>query len=117
MSDPTHQSVAPDDGWTEVGVSDEFPEGAGWPVSACGTTIAIIRFEGRLFGLHDQCTHGAAQLSSGWVEEGWVECPLHQGRFELATGKPLCVPVTEAVRCYEIHETDGRVWVRCRPGT
>jgi len=47
MSDPTHQSAAPDDGWTEVGVSDEFPEGAGWPVSACGTTIAIIRFEGR----------------------------------------------------------------------
>jgi nitrite reductase/ring-hydroxylating ferredoxin subunit len=117
MSDPTHQSVAPDDDWTEVGVSDEFPEGSGWPVSACGTTIAIIRFEGRLFGLHDQCTHGAAQLSSGWVEDGWVECPLHQGRFELATGKPLCEPVTEAVRCYETQETDGRVWVRCRPGT
>ncbi|NBS97065.1 MAG: hypothetical protein EBT08_13115, partial [Betaproteobacteria bacterium] len=70
MSDPIPQSVAPDNGWTEVGASDEFPERSGWPVAACGTTIAVIRFEGRLFGLHDLCTHGAAQLSSGWVEDG-----------------------------------------------
>jgi len=38
-------------------------------------------------------------MTTRWVEDRWVECPLHQGRFELATGKPLCEPVTDAVRC------------------
>jgi anthranilate 1,2-dioxygenase ferredoxin subunit len=110
---PLQDSAAPDEGWIEVGSSDDFAEGSGWPVAACGTTVAVIRFEGRLYGLHDLCTHGAAQLSTGWVEDGWVECPLHQGRFELATGRPLCEPVTEAVRRYEVREHADRVWVRC----
>ncbi len=86
--------TSPDDARIDVGPSEDFAEGAGWPVQVGGATVAVIRFHGKLYGLHDRCTHGNAQLSVGWVDEGWVECPLHQGRFELATGKPLCDPVT-----------------------
>ena len=108
---PLQDSAAPDEGWIEVGSSDDFAEGSGWPVAACGTTVAVIRFEGRLYGLHDLCTHGAAQLSTGWVEDGWVECPLHQGRFDVRDGRPLCDPATAPVRVYPVRVEAGRVFI------
>lgn len=109
--------LPPHEGWTDVGSSEDFSEGSGWPVEACGTTVAVFVFDGHFYGLSDRCTHGAAHLSAGWVEDGWVECPLHQGRFELASGKPLCEPITEAALCYDVREHEGRVWVRCRAGS
>jgi anthranilate 1,2-dioxygenase ferredoxin subunit len=102
--------------WQRVGSSDDFIESEPWPVVlSCGQRVAIVRFEGKVFGVADQCTHGDARLSEGWAEDGWIECPLHQGRFSLIDGKPLCEPVTEAVRCFAVREQDGGVWVEGQP--
>jgi nitrite reductase/ring-hydroxylating ferredoxin subunit len=98
--------------WEQVGASEDFVESEPWPVVlTCGQRVVIVRFEGKVFGLSDQCTHGDARLSEGWAEDGWIECPLHQGRFSLVDGRPLCEPVTEPVRCFAVREQDGAVWV------
>ncbi len=103
--EPEHES-----GWEPIGPSEDFIEAEPWPVPLKGKPVMIIRFAGRLYGLSDRCTHGEARLSDGWVEDGWVECPLHQGRFALEDGRPLCEPVTEGVRCVRVIERDGQVW-------
>lgn len=96
--------------WHDVGGADEFEDGCPAAVIADGHAIAIFRVETELFALHDLCTHGAARLSEGFVENGCVECPLHQGLFDLRSGAVRSAPLTEAVRSYPLRVTDaGRV--------
>lgn len=78
---------------------------------ALGTPLAIFCKDGRFFALHDLCTHGQARLSEGFVEDGCIECPLHQGLFDIETGAPRSAPVTVAVRRFEVRENDGQLEV------
>lgn len=101
--------------WYDVGVADDFPDGVSWPVVAGGVEIAVFRIGDELFGLRDLCSHGAARLSDGYVEEGCVECPLHQGLFDIRTGQHKCAPLTAPVRAYPVRVVDGRVQVAVSP--
>jgi anthranilate 1,2-dioxygenase ferredoxin subunit len=108
MSDPVTQ---PDAVWHDVGEPDDFPDQSAWPVRVADTDVAVFRLGEALHALHDRCTHGNARLSDGYVEDGCVECPLHQGLFHIASGAPRCAPVTEAVRCFPVRVVAGRVQV------
>lgn len=97
--------------WHDVGEPDDFPDGAVWPVVVGGLPVAVFREVEGLYALYDLCTHGAAKLSDGYVEDGCVECPLHQGTFDIRTGAPCKAPVTEAVRTFPVRVVAGRVEV------
>ena len=51
--------------------------------------------------------HGLARPCGGYVERREIECPLHQGKFDVRDGRPACAPVTEALRSYPV-KVDGR---------
>ena len=98
-------------GWQAV--ADEGAVGAD---EAIGVTvgalqIAIVRSGDALHAVDNVCTHQYALLSDGYVEDGCIECPLHQGRFELTTGKAMCAPVTAPVRVYPVKVEGGKVFV------
>ena len=82
-----------------------------------GTTLAGLMREHDvdpapyLHAVHDICTHQYAHLSDGYVEDGCIECPLHQGRFNLTTGAAECAPVTEPIKVYPLKVEGGRVMV------
>lgn len=97
--------------WTDIGAVEDFSEEEPVAVEAGGMQLAIFRLEDQLFALHDLCTHGVARLSEGYVEDGCVECPLHQGLFDIRTGAAKCAPVTEAVRSFPLRIHEGRVQV------
>ena len=42
----------------------------------------------------DRCPHMAAPLSIGDLDGCVVACPLHEGRFDLASGDPVQLPTT-----------------------
>ena len=42
----------------------------------------------------DRCPHMSAPLSIGELDGCVVACPLHLGRFDLATGEPVQMPTT-----------------------
>ena len=46
----------------------------------------------------DRCPHMAAPLSIGELDGCVVACPLHSGRFDLATGDPVQMPTTGGLR-------------------
>ena len=98
--------------WHDIGPSDDFQEEAAWPVQVAGRSIAIFRLGGEVFALDDRCTHGQARLSEGFIEDGCIECPLHQGRFDIRSGQPQCPPVTQRVPTYATREHASRVWVQ-----
>lgn len=98
-------------GWSDAGAADDVWDGAGIEAQAGGRTVALFRSGEQVYATDPLCTHGKARLCDGFVEGTSVECPLHQGRFDLADGRPLCDPVTEALRTYPVRIEGGRVWV------
>ncbi len=55
------------------------------------------------------CTHEDERLEDGIVIDNVIECPLHQGRFDLRTGEALSAPVCVNLRTYPVRIEDGRV--------
>ncbi|MBB2930310.1 MULTISPECIES: anthranilate 1,2-dioxygenase ferredoxin subunit AndAb [Paraburkholderia] len=97
--------------WQAIGTLDDFTEGEPAAVVAGNRQIAIFRLGDEVFALNDLCSHGHARLSDGYVEDGCVECPLHQGLIDIRSGAPRCAPVTEPVRAFPIRIVDSRVEV------
>jgi nitrite reductase/ring-hydroxylating ferredoxin subunit len=47
-----------------------------------------------LVAVADRCPHMSAPLSIGTLDGCVVQCPLHEGRFDLASGNPVQMPTT-----------------------
>jgi naphthalene 1,2-dioxygenase system ferredoxin subunit len=67
-----------------------------------GREIALYLVDGTPYATDNLCTHGNARLSEGFVLGECVECPMHQGQFDIRSGQPLCAPVTEPLRTYPV---------------
>lgn len=59
------------------------------------------------FGL--KAVHADCDLSSGFVEDGTIECPCHGSEFDLRSGEVLDPPATEPIRTYPVHESAGEI--------
>jgi len=95
--------------WSDAASVQDVADGECIGVRVNGTPIVLVREGDKVHALHDLCTHGAARLSDGFVENGCIECPLHQGLFDLATGAPRSAPITEAVKTYPVRIVAGRI--------
>ncbi|MEQ8651623.1 MAG: non-heme iron oxygenase ferredoxin subunit [Kiloniellales bacterium] len=76
-----------------------------------GKCIAVFNLDGEYFATGGICTHEHAFLSEGYVDGETVECPLHQGLFNIRTGQALSPPVTEGLRTYKTKVEAGQVYV------
>lgn len=75
---------------------------------------AIYHTGSGFYATADLCTHGGASLSDGLVMGDVIECPLHQGRFHIPTGKPLTPPACRKLRTYPVRVVDGDIFVELR---
>ncbi len=76
-------------------------------------TFAVYRLaDGRVRATDGLCTHAQVHLCTGLVANGQIECPKHNGRFDIETGAPLSRPVTTALRVHETRELNGRIEMR-----
>ncbi|WP_042337260.1 non-heme iron oxygenase ferredoxin subunit [Paraburkholderia ferrariae] len=76
-----------------------------------GRDVALYAVDDEIFATHNQCTHGNARLSDGFLLGDEIECPLHQGRFSVRDGAALCAPLQHCVQTYPVKIEAGRVYV------
>ena len=102
--------------WLDLAAADSVPDGDIVAVDSgltAGREIALVRLGAEVFAIDATCTHGSANLCGGFVEEdGSIECPLHQGRFDVRSGRALCAPLTQDLAVHAVRVEDGRVLVR-----
>ncbi|WP_295639084.1 non-heme iron oxygenase ferredoxin subunit [uncultured Methylibium sp.] len=99
--------------WHDAGPADAVPDGEVVGCQLAGRQIALARLGSECFAFDAWCTHGQAALTDGFVEaDGSIECPLHQGRFDIRSGKALCEPLEQHLQTFALKIEDGRVWVR-----
>ena len=99
--------------WVPLDLGDvtTIPEGVPTRAKAGPNSLVLVRVGSTTHALHDTCAHAGGPLSEGRIVDGCIECPLHQGRFDLATGAPKAPPVTEPVRVYPVKTENGKVYV------
>lgn len=73
---------------------DELPAGSLRRVSHGDLDILLAHTSVGIVATDDRCPHMSAPLSIGELEGCVVACPLHEGRFDLATGEPVQMPTT-----------------------
>ncbi|MBJ7553419.1 non-heme iron oxygenase ferredoxin subunit [Marinomonas spartinae] len=97
--------------WIEIINIDDIPEEDVIGVNVSGHNIALYKVEGEVFATDNICTHGHALLSDGFLEDGEIECPLHQGRFCIKSGKAMSEPLTEDIKTYATKTEGNQVFV------
>jgi nitrite reductase/ring-hydroxylating ferredoxin subunit len=72
----------------------ELPEGSMRRVTVGELDVLLAHTERGLFATDDRCPHMSAPLSIGELDGCIVQCPLHEGRFDLASGDTAQMPTT-----------------------
>ena len=98
--------------WIDAAARADVPEGDVMAVQLGGKEIALYEVEGKVYATDNICTHGHARLSDGFLEGKEIECPLHQGKFDICTGQALCAPLTENIKTYAVRIENMRVMLR-----
>ena len=79
-------------------------------------TFAVYRTaDTRYFATDGLCTHGRVHLSGGFVDGTTIECPKHNGRFDITTGAAKATPALVALGCYPARVVDGVVQIAVLP--
>jgi 3-phenylpropionate/trans-cinnamate dioxygenase ferredoxin component len=72
----------------------DLPPGAMRRVSRGDVDVLFAHTDRGIVATDDRCPHMAAPLSIGELDGCIVACPLHEGRFDLASGDPVRMPTT-----------------------
>lgn len=75
-------------------------------------TFAVYNTDAGFFATDGMCTHETQHLEDGLVIDDVIECPLHQGRFHIPTGKALSAPVCVDLKTYPCEVREGDVYIQ-----
>jgi MocE subfamily Rieske [2Fe-2S] domain protein len=106
-------AVAPDEeGWIEVCAAADLRASDVIRFDHGRRTFALYRdAEGVLYATDGVCTHANTHLSGGLVIGKRIECPKHNGRFNLKDGSPARPPVCRGLATYPLEERRGRLFL------
>ena len=109
----TYSQVNPDsDGWVEVCAAADLGNEDVIRFDYVKKTFALYRDEsGKLYATDGICTHGNTHLGEGLVKGKIIECPKHNGRFNLEDGSPARAPICRGLATYPIEDRGGRLWL------
>jgi Na+-transporting NADH:ubiquinone oxidoreductase subunit F len=108
----TTTATAGADGWIDVCDISRLAKDDVVRFDHAKRTYALYQTaNGRLYATDGICTHGNTHLSGGLVKGNIIECPKHNGRFDITDGAPKRAPVCVALRTYPIEIRDGRLFI------
>jgi 3-phenylpropionate/trans-cinnamate dioxygenase ferredoxin subunit len=95
--------------WVEVCKVDDLPKGGVKTFTLNGVRIALCRVEsGEFYAVEDVCTHDDGALGEGELVGYAIECPRHGARFDVRTGRVLCLPAVVPIKTFAV-QVEGDV--------
>ena len=86
--------------WVKLCPVDHVPDDDVVEVSCDGKLYCAYRIAGQHYVTDGLCTHQVARLAKGYVLDDIIECPMHNGRFHIPTGRVEGPPACEPLRTY-----------------
>jgi 3-phenylpropionate/trans-cinnamate dioxygenase ferredoxin subunit len=97
--------------FVRVASRSEIPPGGKKLVEVDGRAIAVFDVGGEFYAIDDVCTHDGGPLAEGDLEGYEIRCPRHGARFDVRTGKALCLPAFEPVATHNVEVRGNDVYV------
>ena len=102
-----------EDDWVDACAADDIDVEDVIRFDHAGRTYAIYRTaDAEYHATAGLCTHEQVHLADGLVMDGIIECPKHNGRFEISTGAAKGAPVCIDLATYPVKIEAGRVKLR-----
>jgi 3-phenylpropionate/trans-cinnamate dioxygenase ferredoxin subunit len=103
--------------WILVPKAGQLAVGAMTALSSAGQHIVVYRTAAGFYASERRCTHQGADLMRGYFDQDVIECPVHQGRFNVTTGAALSAPASRPLKTYPVQVLDGEVYVAVEPAS
>ncbi|MEO1192765.1 MAG: non-heme iron oxygenase ferredoxin subunit [Pseudomonadota bacterium] len=97
--------------WHRVCPASSIDEEDVVPFDHEGHSYAVYNTPKGYFATDGFCTHEEEDLTEGLVVGTTIECPLHQGRFDIPSGKALSPPVCVNLKTYPVKLDGGDVYI------
>jgi 3-phenylpropionate/trans-cinnamate dioxygenase ferredoxin subunit len=75
-------------------------------------TYAVYRYADKVYATDGLCTHEQVHLCDGLVMEHVIECPKHNGRFDIRDGRALGAPVCVNLKTYPAKVEGGNILIQ-----
>ncbi len=95
--------------FTRVARVEELPPGAKHVAEINGKAVLLCNSNGKVFAISNICSHAEEKLDCGRMGNGWIACPIHGARFDLATGKAKNPPAKQPIAVYAVRLEEG--WI------
>ena len=97
--------------WIKACNLDEVPEGQLFGFHFNDKKILFANQKGKIFATDLICTHAEADLSTGFLSDEGVRCPLHLSVFNLQDGNPQNPPAEIPLKTYNVKIQQNEVYV------
>jgi 3-phenylpropionate/trans-cinnamate dioxygenase ferredoxin subunit len=98
----------------KVATLDEIPPGGRKSLVFDDRAVLLLRVGDEFFAVEDVCSHDGQPLTDGPLEGTAIECPRHGARFDVRTGRPLCMPAVEPIATYEVKVVGNDIFLQDR---
>jgi 3-phenylpropionate/trans-cinnamate dioxygenase ferredoxin component len=75
-------------------------------------TYCVYKLEDGFFATDGICTHEAVHLEDGLVIDGEIECPMHQGVFDIKSGEAMSPPACDDLKTYLVKVENDQVYIK-----
>ena len=75
-------------------------------------TYCVYKLEDGYYATDGLCTHETVHLEDGLVMDDEIECPMHQGIFNIKTGEVIQDPPCEALKTYPLKIEEEKIYIK-----
>jgi len=101
-----------DDNWVLVGTTDNIEVEDIIRFDHNDKTFCVYKLEDGFYATDGICTHEAVHLEDGLVMDNEIECPMHQGVFDIKTGEAISPPACDDLKTYPVKVEDNNIYIQ-----
>ena len=101
-----------DNNWILVGTTDNVEVEDIIRFDHNDKTFCVYKLEDGFYATDGICTHEAVHLEDGLVMDNEIECPMHQGVFDIKTGKAVSPPACDDLKTYPVKVEDNNIYIQ-----
>ncbi|MBX9696006.1 MAG: non-heme iron oxygenase ferredoxin subunit [Cyanobacteria bacterium] len=99
------------DQFQKIANVSEVPDGQARIFEHGDESIALCNVSGHFYAVANRCSHDDGPLGEGELIDSQIECPRHGARFDLETGKALCLPAVTPIPVWRVEVRGEEVWI------
>ncbi len=99
------------DNFVKVALKSDVSKDTIKAVEIAGKHIAICQSGENYYAISDICSHAKVALHNGQIVGEEIECPKHGARFDLKTGKAMCLPAVQPIATYPLEVRGDEIWI------